>query len=211
MPFSAVPTALLIFCSFVILPLLSACGSAATDEIGRCKSVGNAKFVAARTDTDGKEWKFQLVPEKIDVRCNSSSEEGFVTISGVITDSLGAAKAGLVVRPELSGAGKALSIVQEVSDINTDACGVAIFTLKWTCPSANKEVAGSFLARSGALSSNAVEVTVSNLVVLDARSNSGGGSGTPNTPTTPTTPDSPSNAGGSTSLTTIPFTAPPQP
>ncbi len=145
--------------------LLSGCGSAATDEIGRCKAVDDAKYVAARTDTDGKPWKFELLPDKVEVRCNGSSEEGFVTISGVITDSLGSAKAGLVVRPQLSGAGKGLSVLLDGSDINTDACGVAIFTLKWACPSSNKVVAGTFVALSGPLSSNAVEVTVANVVL----------------------------------------------
>ena len=173
--------------------LLNACGSAATDEIGRCKAVDDAKYVAARTDTDGNAWKFELVPDKVEVRCNGSSEEGFVTISGLITDSLGSAKAGLVVRPQLSGSGKGLSVLTDGSDINTDACGVAIFTLKWECPSANKEVSGAFVALSGPLSSNPVQVTVSNVVITSAQSASSNNSG--NSPTSGT----PNSSGGTSS------------
>jgi hypothetical protein len=154
--------------------LCGGCGSAATDELGRCKAVDDAKFVAASTDIDGKEWTFELGVETVDVRCNSASEAGSITITGVIRDSLRAAKAGLVVRPNLSGESKSLSVNKAASDTNTDACGVASFTLNWSCPSTNKELAGSFQASSGPLFSKPVKVTIANVVVANAQSSAGG-------------------------------------
>ena len=166
---------LLAVCGIAAFQLVNGCGSAATDEIGRCKAVKKAKYVAAATDTDGKKWTFNLLPDKIDVRCNSSSEQGSVSISGVIRDSLGAAKAGLVVRPQLAGESKSLWVNKALSDINTDACGVASFTLNWVCPSSNKEVSGTFNSDSGPLTSNSIQVTIANLVIVDAKSASGAG------------------------------------
>ena len=179
MGFERVRPALLAVSGIAVFHLVNGCGSAATDEIGRCKSVKEAKYVAAATDTDGKKWTYDLLPSSINVRCNSSSESGSLSITGIIRDSLGAAKAGLVVRPQLSGESKSLSVDKDFSDINTDACGVASFTLKWVCPSSNKEVTGTFISVSGPLTSNAIAVTIANLVIVNAKSSSAPAAGAP--------------------------------
>jgi len=184
------------------LLVVNSCGSAAKDEPGRCKQVNGSDYVAGGTDTDGKKWTFEAFPTEVKVRCNSSSEVGQVIITGIIRDSLGTAKAGLVIRPNLSGAGtgKAPSIAlnQALSDLSTDACGVSEFTIDWRCPSTNKEVSAIFQGFSGPLPSNAVQVTVSNVVVANAQSATGGApaAGAP-------------AAGGTTAPDAAPITAPP--
>ncbi len=129
------------------------CGTAANDQVGRCKAVSGGKYVAAKTDANGKPWKFSFKETPFKALCNAGTS-GNVILSGILTDQDGVGKSGLVVAGAVSGSN--LDLLEEESDQYTDACGVANFVVKWTCPTD-----GAFFAFSGPLYSNEVGIILS--------------------------------------------------
>jgi len=155
---------------------------------GRCKSFKDPKYVAAVADTDGKKWELRISPEVVDLKCDYKDGEtppsGEVVFTSVIVDGQGYTKPALAVNGRFTGTtplGKDLSQpgfyqnpykddannADKVDDVATDACGVAIFRLKWVCPAAKKTIGGVFYAESGPLLSKTVKVTLEHPVQPD--------------------------------------------
>ncbi len=159
----------------VLTPLtLRGCGSAAKDEAGRCKAVKASDYVASQTDTDGKPWKFEIRPSgSLEIKCYDTESRGTIYFVGIIKDSLGAAKAGLVTRPDLGGASTTGDAANQVvslgvdlknSDVNTDACGVVSYVVNWRCPAPKKKNSGQFYASSGPLVSEVTGINIEHVV-----------------------------------------------
>lgn len=151
----------------LVLPMIAlrGCGSADEKELGRCKPVPAAKYVAAASDTDGKPWKFDLKPDtSVTLKCYNTATTGKVMFVGVIRDSLDSAKAGLVTKPVLAGETSELNVIAKESDANTDSCGVVTFTIQWKCPEPRKTSSGFFYAFSGPLLSNSISVAIEHYV-----------------------------------------------
>lgn|GEM_PF-691101 len=104
----------------IILPALSC--SPVEGDAGRCKKLTDPKYVASISDSDGKPWKIELIPEAADLTCDYSPSpteptktrpSGEIVFSARILDSQGQTKPGLRVSGDFSGA--------STSDIDTQA------------------------------------------------------------------------------------------
>ncbi|MEY4065066.1 MAG: hypothetical protein RIR26_1274 [Pseudomonadota bacterium] len=158
--------------------------STVDEATGRCKAFKDAKYVASVTDTDGKPWQLKVTPESLDVKCDYQSDKGDPPTSGilvftaVVTDGQGMAKPALSIKGRFSGIspnganetqpGFYQNPLPDVpDDVATDSCGVAVFRLKWVCPSPKKTAAGSFYVESGPLISKPVQVTLEHKVQME--------------------------------------------
>jgi hypothetical protein len=96
----------------IVFPLLSCSPIDGND--GRCKKLTDPKYVASISDTDGKPWKIEVIPEALDLTCDYNSAvdeakrpprpEGLAIFSARIIDSQGQTKPGLRVSGRFSGA-----------------------------------------------------------------------------------------------------------
>lgn len=151
---------------------------------GRCKAFKDPKYVASVADTDGKPWQLKVTPESLDIKCDYDSDKGATPTSGilvftaVVTDGQGMAKPALAIKGRFAGItpngtdesqpGFYQNPLQDApDDVATDSCGVAVFRLKWVCPSAKKSAAGSFYVESGPLISKPVSVTLEHKVQME--------------------------------------------
>lgn len=157
------------------------CGSHDSSVPGRCTSASNSDYVAGATDSRGNEWSFVLRPADIQVRCVTPGASGVVQVVGMVRDAHELPVSSVAVGASVPEFGGLRLVTEEniesilesfqnssgssqkifASDSFTDSCGVAIFTLIFTCPeSANREVGGDFVAFSGPLFSEPVSVSV---------------------------------------------------
>lgn len=164
--------------------------SCSTSENGRCKKFSEPKYVASITDTDGKPWEMRISPDVADLKCDYTGDvppTGELVFSVVILDGQGQTKPALAVSPSFVGSSATptdpttnaagfysdpyladSSLDQsKVDDKATDACGVAVFRVKWVCPGAKKTIGGSFSVTSGPLFSKPVKVTLEHPVQQD--------------------------------------------
>ena len=158
--------------------------STVEESTGRCKAFKDAKYVASVTDTDGKPWQLRVTPESLDVKCDYDADKGAPPTSGILVftalvlDGQGMTKPALAIKGRFSGitpngtnesqAGFYQNPLPDVpDDVATDSCGVAVFRLKWVCPSPKKTVAGSFYVESGPLISKPVAVTLEHKVQME--------------------------------------------
>jgi len=157
----------------VILLVAQNCSTA---ENGRCKSFKDPKYVASSMDTDGKKWEIQVRPAVADLKCDykagGTATSGPLQFTATIIDGQGFPKAGLAVSGSVFGGTDVPQVPgfyfdQEKSDQATDSCGVAIFTVNWTCPEAKKSAGGYFYVSSGPLSSKEVKLTIEHPVQQD--------------------------------------------
>jgi hypothetical protein len=164
---------------FAVIAATASFNSCSTvdEATGRCKPFSSPKYVASSVDTNGKKWEMRITPEVADLKCEyqdpTKVPTGELKFSVVISDGQGYSKPALSVRSSFVG-----SSSSEVGagffpnpngddDVATDSCGVAQFTVKWTCPSAKKTAGGYFYVTSGPLSSKPVKVTLEHPVQQD--------------------------------------------
>ncbi|MEN9528691.1 MAG: hypothetical protein RI932_564 [Pseudomonadota bacterium] len=90
----------------VVFPILSCSPVDGND--GRCKKLTDPKYVASISDTDGKPWKIEVIPEAVDLTCDAKdggdTVEGLIVFSARVIDSQGQTKPGLRVSGRFSGA-----------------------------------------------------------------------------------------------------------
>jgi hypothetical protein len=153
--------------------------STVDEATGRCKPFSSPKYVASSVDTNGKKWEMRITPEVADLKCDFDTSKGQKATSGVliftvvISDGQGYSKPALSVRSSFVGSTSTDNGAGFVpnpngdDDVATDSCGVATFTVKWTCPAAKKTAGGYFYVTSGPLSSKAVKVTLEHPVQQD--------------------------------------------
>ncbi len=161
--------------------LISTCGTSDPNSPGRCTTSDPSGHVAAATDTTGEEWNFSVSPSSYSVQCRVRGASGVLQLVGIVRDAqklpISSVAVGASV-PEFGG----LQLVTEAniaevlekfnnfsgskqrivaSDSFTDNCGVALFTLVFTCPSEpGLGVGGDFVAYSGPLFSEPVGISV---------------------------------------------------
>jgi hypothetical protein len=73
---------------------------------GRCKKLTDPKYVASISDSDGKPWKIEVIPESADLTCDYTTGDrpsGLIVFSARIIDSQGQTKPGLRVNGRFSG------------------------------------------------------------------------------------------------------------
>lgn len=169
----------------VLIPLLTVIGvqscSTVEEGTGRCKAFKDPKYVASSRDTDGKEWKLLVNPDVVDLKCEytgATPTRGDLYFTATVFDGQGFAKPALAIKSLFVGSSKSGDgggFTEEDdepnepkrNDVATDACGVAVFRIKWTCPAAKKTAGGFFYVTSGPLSSKAVKVTLEHIVQQD--------------------------------------------
>lgn len=143
-------------------------------ETGRCKAFKDPKYVASVMDTDGKKWELVVTPETASLKCDFEKGKtvttGTLYFTALIRDGQGFPKPALAVNASFAGSTKTpggAGFENPVGDVATDSCGIATFTVNWTCPDPKKSVGGLFFVTSGPLSSKAVEVTLEHIVQQD--------------------------------------------
>ncbi|MFZ9520158.1 MAG: hypothetical protein ACO3A4_06745 [Silvanigrellaceae bacterium] len=142
---------------------------------GRCKAFKDPKYVASSVDTDGKKWNLIVNPDVADLKCDYSGttpSKGEISFTAVVYDGQGFAKPALAINAGFAGStstqdGSGFVVDPERSDVATDSCGTAVFTVKWTCPAAKKSAGGYFYVSSGPLGSKPVKVTLEHTVQPD--------------------------------------------
>lgn len=157
------------------------CGVADPNDPGRCAVVSDADGIAPSTDTEGNAWKFESFPSEVSLQCYTPEARGVIQIVTKIRDGRDQPAAGISVGASLPQ-GVGLEFVTEdnleavravvsqtssfsfelvATDTATDECGVAIFTIVYTCPTKSiKALGGPFVAYSGALFSEPVSILV---------------------------------------------------
>jgi hypothetical protein len=161
------------------LVLATSCGVADPDAPGRCKTAEPLGVVAP-----GDEWQIQVRPESVSVQCSAPSAKGTLQVIAVIKDgadsssvpmagvSIGASvpeNSGMVLvtkeniealKPTITNTtGSDLKIYP--SDTGTDSCGVALFTIAYTCPAQpGLAVGGPVVVFSGSLFAEPVSILV---------------------------------------------------
>jgi len=139
-----------IFFSSFLLTVLN-CSNADPKYPGRCPIIAGALSVASATDTDGSPWSFLLVPDKIELNCEVSGQQGAVEITGFVRDGKNNLKSGISAGPVMTS-GNGISLDKANIESATDACGMIKYVIKWTCPEKEGNVVnGLFYAFSGSL------------------------------------------------------------
>lgn len=139
---------------FLLLPL--SCGTASTEDGGRCKPASSSGYVAADMDSDGTKWKI-LVPSSISVTCSADADEFTTGIYATIKDGREDSKSGLIINVVGSG----LTVDHKTSDPNTDSCGMAVINVKGKCPASGKDLDYFAQVFSGPLFSDSISISVS--------------------------------------------------
>lgn len=160
---------------------IAGCGTSDPSSPGRCTTSSSSGYVAGATDTRGEKWSFELRPSDIQVRCVTPGASGVLQIVGIVRDAHQLPVATVAVGASVPEFGGLRMVTEEniedilktfqnfsgstqkiaASDSFTDNCGVAIFTLIFTCPeSADREVGGDFVAYSGPLFSEPANISV---------------------------------------------------
>jgi hypothetical protein len=173
-----------------LLKFISGCGSASTEELGRCKKVGTtSSYVASSTDNSGSgkpdPWVFEITAGAAagDVKCSTKGLAGRIYVAGVIKDSIGSAKAGIAVGSLVSGENEDLKKNVELSETSTDSCGFVQVAVDWKCPDEEKTVEGNLLLFSGPLSAPSIKLRVHHEVAVTTVA-----TGTGTTPAAPAAP-----------------------
>lgn len=165
----------------IVFSSLNSCGTMDPGFPGRCTLGTDSGYVASAQDTKGEPWTLEVSPASHNVLCAEVGTNGVLQFITVVRDaqnlpvssvSVGAtvpSQTGLrlvtaeTLQQERENFKNNSEIDQTLvpSDTATDNCGVAVFTIVYTCPAtAGLNVGGEFVAFSGSLFSNPAMVNV---------------------------------------------------